>query len=155
LDNKITFDQNTNYILKRSHQRPSAIHRLKGLYVAPHLLLLLYQSIIQPILLYCSICFFHMLTVTNRVKLTRITHTAAKTIGLPTPNLTELNNKAIARIATSIEQDITNPLNLHLIPLPSGRRYRTMRCRRARLGRSLVPAAIACLNNRPWARVTL
>ena len=95
MDNKLPFDQHTTDIQKISQQRLSAIRKLKGLYVAPHLLLLLYQSIIQPILLYCSTCFFTMLSVTNRAKLTCITNTAAKIIGLPTPNLTELNKKSI------------------------------------------------------------
>ena len=43
----------------------------------PHILLLLYQSIIQPILLY------------------RISHTASKVIGLPTAKLTELNTSSL------------------------------------------------------------
>ena len=149
LDNKLSFDQHTMDIQKRSQQRLSAIRKLKGLHVAPHLLLLLYQSIIQPILLYCSTCFYTMLSVTNRAKLTRITNTAAKIIGLPTPNLTELNNRSITRLANTIVQDITHPLNQYIIPLPSGRRYRTTRFRRARFGKSLIPAAIAALNSRP------
>ena len=149
LDNKLSFDQHTTDIQKRSQQRLSAIRKLKGLYVAPHLLLLLYQSIVQPILLYCSTCFFTMLSVTNQVKLTRITNTAAKIIGLPTPNLTDLNNKSISRIAYSIAQDPTHPLNKYFTLLPSGRRYRTLKFNRARFKKSLVPAAIEVLNNRP------
>ena len=89
------------------------------------------------------------LSVTNRAKLTRITNTAAKIIGLPTPNLIELNNKSITRLANTIAQDITHPLNQYIIPLPSGRRYRTIKFRRVRLGKSLIPAAIAALNSRP------
>ena len=77
---------------------------IRKLYVVSHHLLLLYQSISQPILLNCSICFWNMLSVKNRTKLTRITNMVAKIIGLPTPNLSELNNKAIARIATTITQ---------------------------------------------------
>ncbi len=100
LDNQLTFDQHISDI----HQRLSVIHKLKGLYVAPHLLLLLYQSMIQSIILYCSICFFGMLSVKNKAKLIRIT----KIIGLPASNLTELNNRAIINMATSIEQDITH-----------------------------------------------
>ena len=149
LDDKLTFDQQTKGIQKRSQQRLSAIRKLKGLYVAPHLLLLLYQSIIQPTLLYCSTCFFNMLSVTNRAKLTRITNTAAKIIGLPTPYLTELNSKSVTHLTNTIAQDITHPLNQYIIPLPSGRRYRTIKFRRTRLGKSLIPAAIAALNSRP------
>ena len=66
--------------------------------------------------------------------------------------LTVLNNKSITRLAITIAQDITHPLNQYIIPLPSGRRYRTIKFRRTRLGKSLIPAAIAALNSRPrWS----
>ncbi len=89
-----------------------AIHKLKGLYVTPHLLLFLYYSInLQPILLYHSTCFCNRLSVTNQAKLTCITRTDTRKIGLSTPNLTELNNRAITHIATSTEQDSTHSRN--------------------------------------------
>lgn len=93
--------------------------KLKGPYVAPpRLLLLLYKSMIQSILLYCSACFYDRLSVRNKAELTCITARAAKIIRLPTPNLTDLKNQAITFIATSIGQDVTHPLNIHLIAPP-------------------------------------
>ena len=89
---------------------------------------ILYTSIVQPILLYHSTCFFNMLTVKKRNRLTQITNTATKIIVLHTPNLQELNTKAITRITHAVSLDITHPLNLHFSLLPSGRRYRNIRC---------------------------
>lgn len=51
--------------------------------------LLLYQSIIQHTLLYCSTCFHNMLSVENKTKLTCITNTTVNIIGLPTPTETQ------------------------------------------------------------------
>ncbi len=124
----------------------AVIHKLKGLNFAPRLLLLYYQSIILPILLYCSSYFYNMLSVKNRTKHTKVSNIAAKVIGLSTP--TELNNRDITRIAITIEQDFTHPLYECIAPLPSGRRYWAMRCRRAHFGRSLIPSVITYLNNR-------
>ena len=146
IDNKLTFEHHTTDIHKKGNQRLSAVRKLKGLHVAPHLLLLLYTSIVQPILLYCSTCFFNMLTVKNRNRLTQITNTANKIIGLRTPKLQELNDKAIARVAHAISLDITHPLNRYFSPLPSGRRFRTTRCNKARFSRSLIPSAIQIIN---------
>lgn len=56
------FIQNITDIQKMSHQRLSTIHKLKGLYVAPHPLLLWYQGNFQPIFLY-STCYHNMLSV--------------------------------------------------------------------------------------------
>ncbi len=114
LDNKLSLSS-----IQRAFKKRAAIHKLKGLSAAPHPLLLLHQSTAQPIPLYCSTCFFSMLSATNWVKVTNITSTAAKIIGLPTPNLSELNCTAITRIASTTAQDITHPHNRHLAVLPS------------------------------------
>ncbi len=125
LDNTLTFDQHITDIQKRrSHQRLSVIHKLKGLNIAPRLSLLLYQSVIQPSILLYSTCFFNMLSDKKRTKLTKVCNIAAEVIGLSTPNLIEINNRAITRITISIEQDSTHPCNEYLAPLPSGCRYR-------------------------------
>ncbi len=144
LYSKLTFNQHIANIQRRSHQRPSAICKLKQLYVAPHLPLSLYQSVIQPISLCCSTCLYNMFSVKNWTKLTHITCTATRIIGLPTPNLTELNNRAITRIALSIEQDSKHPLDEHLALLPSGRRYKTLRCRRATHQQTVQKHIVVC-----------
>lgn len=149
IDNKLTFEQHITNIHKRSQQRLYVIRKLRALSVAPHLLSLLYSSIIQPILLYCSPCFYNMLSTKNRNKLTKITHTASKIIHHPTSNLTDLNLKAVTRLAHSITRDHTHPLHSHFTLLPSGRRYRTLRWRRVRFNKSFVPSAITALNNLP------
>ena len=87
-----------------------------------------------------------MLSVTNYAKLTCIIYTAAKIIGLLSSNLSELNCKAITLIAITTAQDITHPLDCHSTVMPSGCRYRSLRCRRVHLGKSLVPAVIEALN---------
>lgn len=92
LDNRL--DQHINDIKKRGHQKVSVIRKLTELYVAPHLVLLLYHFSAQSTVLFT--CFFNMLSVTNWAKLTRKAHTD-RIIGLPTPNLTEINNKPSSR----------------------------------------------------------
>lgn len=149
LDNKFTFEPHITDIHKRSQQRLHALRKLSVLHVAPHLLLLLYKSIIQSILLYCSCCFYTMLSIPNRNKLLKITHTASKIICSPTPNISELNDKAIGRLAKSIVSNTYHPLHHFFQLLPSGRRYRTLKHRRVRFNRSFVPSAIAILNILP------
>ena len=114
LDNKLTFDQHITYVIRKLH----------ALSVAPHLLSLLYSSIIQPILLYCSPCFYNMLSTSNRNKLTKIKHTTVETTKIihhPTHNLTDLNLKAVTSLAYSIIRDHTYPLHSHFTLLPVNR----------------------------------
>lgn len=72
LDNKLHFVHHITDIHKRCQQRPSAIRKLRALSAKPHLLLLLYQSIIEPILRYCATCYFTTLTLSNTNKLLEI-----------------------------------------------------------------------------------
>ena len=77
IDNKLNFNKHVITTHKRAHHRLYVIRKLKSLSVAPHLLLLLYKSI-QPILMYCSPCFFTLLTVTSETRLLQIPHIASK-----------------------------------------------------------------------------
>ena len=146
LDNKLRFDQHITSIHKRFQQRLHVIRKLRSLSVAPHLLLLLYKSIIQPVLLYCSACYFTLLSMPNRNKLYSITRIASKIIGLPIPTLADMNNKAINRLALSIISDNEHPLYRYFDLMPSGRRYRSLKWKKVRFSRSFVPTAIAALN---------
>ena len=89
IDNKLNFNKHVITTHKRAHHRLYVIRKLKSLSVAPHLLLLLYKSIIQPILMYRSPCFFTLLTVTSENRLLKIRHIASKITNLPSPSLSE------------------------------------------------------------------
>ncbi len=90
--------------------------------------------------LYRSSCFFSILT--NRNKLTSITHSASKVIGPPTPNLSDLNHRILTHRTLTTSNDPTHPLNPLCSLLPSGRRYRSLTWKRACFKKSFVP--ISC-----------
>ena len=78
-----------------------------------------------------------------------ITRIASKIIGLPTPTLADMNNKAITRLALSITNDTDHPLYRYFDLMPSGRRYRTLKWQKVGFSRSFVPSAIAALYQLP------
>ncbi len=123
-----------------------ALRKLKQLSVQPHLLLLLYRSIIEPVLMYGAISFFHMLTVVNRNKLLKIPNLASKIIGIPTPKLSDCVTSATIRKAHIILNDPDHPLHRYFILLPSGHRYRLPMCKRTNFSKSFVPTEIRALN---------
>ncbi|KAI2649485.1 RNA-directed DNA polymerase from mobile element jockey [Labeo rohita] len=146
IDNKLNFNEHVTITQKRAQQRLYAIRKLRSLHVAPHLLLLLYKSIIQPLLLYCSPCFFTTLSVTSKNKLIKFSHLASKIIQLPTPSLTDANDTATTRLARTIASSPDHPLNRFFTLLPSGRRYRALDWKKAHFKKSFVPSAITALN---------
>ena len=115
-------------------------------YVDPLLLLCLYRSIIEPLLTFCSICYYPALSVKNHNRLLKISHVSAKIIGLPTPKLSEIINHAILKKARAVATESDHPLSTFFHVLPSQRRYRCIKCKTSRYSRSFVPVAIRMLN---------
>ncbi len=144
LDDHLSFNQHILGIYKACQQRRTVLRKLKQLSVI--FLLLIYQSIIEPVLMYGAVCFFHMLTVVNRNKLLNIPNLASRIICIPTPKLSDCITSATIRKAHIIQNDTDPPLHRYLIILPSGRRYRLPMCRRTNFSKSFVPTAIRALN---------
>ncbi len=75
-------------------------------------------------------------------------HTCCLQNHLPSsPNLLDMNHRAITCLALTIAYDTDHPLNQHFTLLPSGWRYRTLQWRRAHFRGSFVPSALthACI----------
>ena len=131
----------------RAKEVPAATVRsskVTSFYVDP-LLLRLYRSIIEPLITYCSICYYPALSVKNRNRLLKISHVSAKIIGLPTPMLSEIIDYAILKKARAVTTESDHPLFTFFHVLPSRRRYRCIKCKTSRYSRSFVPVAIRML----------
>ena len=70
-----------------------------------------------------------MLSVQNRNKLIKVSQSAAKIIGFSVPLLSELTDRAVLRKAVTMAGDTVHPLNNCFELLPSGRRYRCVKCK--------------------------
>ena len=120
---------------KKSQQRLHVLRKLRAFYVDPLLLLRLYCSIIEPLITYCSICYYPALSVKNRNRLLKISHVSAKIIGLPTPILSEIIDHAILKKARAVVTGSDHPLSTFFHVLPSRRRYRCIKCKTSRYSR--------------------
>ncbi|KAK2155971.1 hypothetical protein NP493_2017g00010 [Ridgeia piscesae] len=72
LDEKLSFTEHVTAVQKKSQQRLHVLRKLRAFYVDPLLLLRLYRSIIEPLLTYCSICYYPALSVKNCNRLLKI-----------------------------------------------------------------------------------
>ena len=144
LDENLSFTEHVTAMQKKSQQRLHGLRKLQTFYVDPLLLLRLYHSIIEPLLTYCSICYYPALSVKNRNR--KISHVSAKIIGLPTPKLSEIIDHAILKKARAVATESDHLLSTFFHVLPSQRRYRCIKCKTSRYSRSFVPVAIRMLN---------
>ena len=142
LNKKLTFGPHVQGVFKKCQQRLYLIRKLRSFHVDPKLLLLLYMSIIESALTYCSICF-SLLSVNM---IFRICKTASKIICLPTQPVSQLTERAMVRNAHAVTNDSAHPLNTEVDLLQSQKRYRCPRTRKNRFKNSFVPQAISRLN---------
>ena len=63
LDQKLSFTVHVTAVQKKSQQRLHVLRKLRAFYVDTNLLLRFYRSIIEPLILYCSTCYFPLITV--------------------------------------------------------------------------------------------
>ena len=146
LDDKLSFKEHVTAVQKKSQQRLYVLRKLRAFYVDPLLLLCLYRSIIESLLIYCSICYYTALSVKNRNRILKNSHVSAKIIGLPIPKLSEIINHAILKKARAAATESDHPLSTFFHVLLSQRRYRCIKCKTSRYSRSFVPVAIRMLN---------
>ncbi len=83
----------------------------------------------------------------DRKTLQRTVNTAAKIIGAPLPSILDIFLTWCSSKAKSIVEDPTHPSHSLFQLLPSGRRYRSIRARSARLLNSFFPQAVRALNS--------
>lgn len=100
----------------------------------------MYQNIVQPILHYCSSCFFNVSLATGQTHMHN--QHICQDYRSPHTQPVRAHCKAIMHIANT--HSITQLLSHHSTALPSERRF--LRCRKVRFGKRLVPAAMAGLN---------
>ncbi len=83
----------------------------------------------------------------DRKTLQRTVNTAAKIIGAPLPSILDIFLARCSSKTNSIVKDPTHPSHSLFQLLPSGRRYRSIRARSARLLNSFFPQAVRALNS--------
>ena len=146
LDSALNFKEQVTSVQRKCQQRLRVLRRLRFFELDPQLLLNLYRSIVEPLLTYCSGIYYPSLSVTERNKLVKISNMASKIIGLPVPPISEIADKALLRRAHAVSADSSHPLHAEFELLPSGRRYRSIKCKKAKYSRSFVPMAVNRLN---------
>ena len=122
---------------KKVSAATAVLRKLRAFYVDPLLLLRLYRSIIEPLITYCSSCYYPALSVKNRNRLLKISHVSAKIIGLPTQMLSEIIDHAILKKARAAATESDHPLSTFFLVLPSRRRYRCIKCKTSRYKQEL------------------
>ncbi len=143
----LTWTTNTMSLSKKAQQRLHFLRRLKRASLPPPILTTFYRGTIESMLTSCITVWYGNCSAEDRKTLQRTVNTAAKIIGAPLSSILNIFLTRCSSKANSIVKDPTHPSHSLFELLPSGRRYRSIRARSARLLNSFFPQAVRALNS--------
>ncbi len=143
----LTWTTNTMSLSKKAQQRLHFLRRLKRASLPPPILTTFYRGSIESVLTSCITVWYGNCSAADRKTLQRTVNTAAKIIGAPLPSILGIFLARCSSKTNSIVKDPTHPSHRLFQLLPSGRRYRSIRARSARLLNSFFPQAVRALNS--------
>ncbi len=143
----LTWTTNTMSLSKKAQQHLHFLRRLKRASLPPPILTTFYRGTIESVLTSCITVWYGNCSAADRKTLQRTVNTAAKIIGAPLPSILDIFLAWCSSKTNSIMKDPTHPSHSLFQLLPSGRRYRSIRARSARLLNSFFPQAVRALNS--------
>ena len=97
-------------------------------------------------LLHCLSVWYSSCSAADQKALQRVVRTAEKITRSAQPSIQDMYMSRCRKRAITITIDPTHPAHDLFTLLPSGKRYRSMRCKTTRLSNSFFPQAIRLLN---------
>ncbi|KAL6457442.1 hypothetical protein MHYP_G00344050 [Metynnis hypsauchen] len=146
LSNNLTWSNNTSSLIRKAHQRLYFLRRLRRAGLGSSVLTSFYRCVVESVL--CSgITVWHgSCSVAERKALQSVVKAAQRTVGVSFPTTMDIYTSRCKKRATSIMKDPTHPAHTLFVPLPSGRRLRSIRTKTTRLRNNFFPEAVRLLN---------
>ncbi|KAI4896969.1 hypothetical protein NFI96_005599 [Prochilodus magdalenae] len=142
LSNNLTWSNNTSSLVRKAHQRLYFLRRLRRAGLGSSVLISFYRCVVESVLC-SSINVWHgSCSAADRKALQRVVKAAQRSVGVSLPTTTtDIYTTRCRKRATCIMRDPTHPAHSLFVPLPSGRRLRSVKCRTNRLRNSFIPEA--------------
>ncbi len=131
----LKWDNHIDSIVRKAQQRLYFLRQLRKFNLPQELLIQFYSAIIESVLCSSITVWFGSATKTDIRRLQRTVRTAERIIGAPLPSLQELYTSRVTRVTL----DPSHPAHSLFVPLPSGRRYRSLSTKTARHKNSFSP----------------
>ena len=148
----LTWDLNTNSIIKRAQQRMYFLRQLKKFGLKKEILTQFYRSVVESVLTFSICVWYGGASQQQKEKLDHIVSAASKIIDTDLPSLASIYTKRLRGRARKIADDASHPGHHLFELLPSGKRLRSMKTRTCRFKNSFFPQAVTNLNSLPGTR---
>ena len=112
---------------QKAQQRLYFLRRLKKFGLSTRALVNFYRCTIEGVLSFCITVWYGNTTSHDRKQLQRVVKSAARIAGADLPDLQDIYISRCKKKADCIIRDPNHPAHAVFSPLPSGRRYRSIR----------------------------
>ena len=139
ISNNLKWELNTDIIVKKAQQRLYFLRRLRSFGLSPHIMFTFHRATVESVLTFSVTVWFGTITVKEKLRLNRVVKTASRIIGRDLPSLESLYQQRLLGRAIFICHDSSHPAHDLFDPLPSSRRFRSIKTRTNRLSSSFSP----------------
>ena len=133
-------------VSKRAQQRLYFLRRLRSFGLNTQVMLNFYRDPIESVLIFSITVWFGSITQKETLRLSRVVKNVSRIIGRDLPSLEILYQQRLSERATLISQDSSHPAHDLFEPLPSSRRFRSIKTRTNRFSTSFSPLAVQALS---------
>ena len=146
IDSDLKFRSHTTNVINKCNQRLYILRKLNSFDVKPTILVQVYKSLVLSVLNFGISVWYSGCGVKEKGKLQKIVNTASSIVNRKLDSLAHLHATAVERKAFAILTQQRHPLRPEFNLLPSGKRYREIKCRTNRHKSTFVPTATKALN---------
>ncbi|KAK2177780.1 hypothetical protein NP493_578g00012 [Ridgeia piscesae] len=125
----LKWEVNIDTIVKKVQQRLYFLRRLRSFGLTTQIILTFYRAAVESVLTFSIIVWFGSITVKEKLILNRVVKTAFRIIDRDIPSLESLCQQRLLGRATLISHDSFHPAHDLFDPLPSSRRFRSIKTR--------------------------
>ena len=145
LSDDLKFQKNNQAVLKKARQRLFFLRTMKSAGFSCKVMHNFYKAIIESVLTYAIIVWGGSLAKKDKRKLDSFIRVASRLVGCDLPSTDNIYLQRLLDRAKRVVEDQSHPSNKYLVPLPSGRRYRSFKGS-TRFLNSTFPEAVRVLN---------
>ncbi|KAI3365764.1 hypothetical protein L3Q82_000708 [Scortum barcoo] len=142
ISDDLTWSKNTSCLIRKAHQRLYFLRRLRRAGMGSSVLTSFYRCVVESVLSSCIIVWHGSCSAAEKKALQRVVKAAQRTVGCSLPTTTDIYTSRCRKRASCIMKDPTHTAHALFVPLPSGRRLRSIKSRTTRLRNSFFPEAL-------------
>ncbi len=146
ISSNLKWEINVVNTVKKAQQRLYFLRMIRSFGLTTKVMPNFYRAVIESVLIFSITVWFGSITQKGTLRINRVVKTASRIIGRYLPNLEILYQQRLLGRATLISQDSSHPAHDLFEPLPSSRRFRTIKTRTNRFSTSFFPLAVQALS---------